>query len=101
MGALSWYDKYPWLPSQYHFCGQTPMTLGSENLVAAYLFNAGLSFWNVSLVQPLFSQKEFELVLSMFFRHFGRHNLWTWHFSMYGLYSMKSGCHLFVANHAP
>lgn len=51
------------------------MVSGLENLVAADIFNEGRSFWNIPLIQSLFSSEESELILAMPFRRFGRYDM--------------------------
>lgn len=64
------------------------------------LFDEGQS-WNIPLIQFLFSQQEYELILALPSHQFGGYDMWTWHFSKDGLYSVKSAYHMSAANHAP
>jgi hypothetical protein len=93
-----WGDK--WLPSSLNFQVQSPVNTINPNARVCSLINQETRWWDVPLVQMIFSPEEAEAICGMPLSFLRKPDILIWNGTKHGSFTVRSAYHLELARRA-
>ncbi|KAL0331697.1 UNVERIFIED_CONTAM: hypothetical protein Sangu_1715200 [Sesamum angustifolium] len=72
----------------------TPVPIGGGSIRVAELINSDSGEWDASMVPDLFWPVDSELIIGIPLGRMRQEDLWVWHYSKSGMFSVRSAYHL-------
>ncbi|KAL0412615.1 UNVERIFIED_CONTAM: putative mitochondrial protein [Sesamum radiatum] len=88
----AWLD--PWLPRPRTFRPITPGPVSGGGLYVSELMDPVVGEWDAQRVREIFWPEDSELILSLPLSRTGEEDVWVWHYTKNGMFSVRSAYHL-------
>jgi hypothetical protein len=91
-GVRIWKDK--WLPHSYTFMIQSQLAILDPNATVKELIDGDKNWWNLSLLEQLFTKEEVQLILTMRVSVSSQADVCIWRGNKNGLFSVRSAYYI-------